>query len=118
MLTDIIDFLGGSTNAFGSLARLLLIRLRNYRAVVDASTCGTAAEFDELCARAPKVRSELAQCPVAHPVVLVDSARTSGGGTTLRVAFLDCRLHCRHVFSVLVRGRSLALPGVPCYWNL
>lgn len=118
MLTDIIDLVVDSSNAFGSLARLLMLRLRNYRAVVDASACGTAAEFDDLCARVPKVRAELAQCPMAHPVVLVDSARVRGRDTTLRIAFLDSRLHCQHVFSVLLRDGSLALPGVPCYWNL
>ena len=117
MLTDIIDFLVDLSNTFGSALCYLQQRLRNYRQVVERAPCGSPAEYDDLCDTVPQLRGELAQCPVAHPVVLVDSVKTRGNRSTVTIALLDQRLNCLHVFSSLVTGKRLMLPGVPCYWN-
>lgn len=118
MITDLIDFLVDTSNTFGSLVNCLMCRCKDYRRVVQGAVNGTGQEFDDLCCTLPQLPAELAQCPVKHPVVLVDSVRGKGARFTVMVVLLDRNLHYLHAFSSLVVSWAVRLPGVPCYWNL
>lgn len=117
MITEIIDLLIDSSNAFGSLFSYLRMIYKNYSTIINEHAPIESDKVEQLYTFFPKLKAEIDVYNQQALYVIIDNYSFKKGKATLSIAVLDERCKVVHVFSLLQKN-SIICDLTPCYWKI
>lgn len=118
MITEIIDLLVDTSNAFGSLCSYLRMKYKNFGTIINEQAPINMDKVEQLYVAFPKLRAEIDVYQQQAFYVVVDSYSVKNRNVTLSIAVLDKKYKVIHVFSMLQKNAIVCDLSTPCYWEI
>lgn len=115
MITEIIDLLVDTSNAFGSLCTYLRMKFKN---IINEQTPIGLDKVEQLYVVFPKLRAEIEIYKHQALYIVVDNYSAKNGNVTLSIALLDEKYKVIHSFSMLQKNAIVYDLRTPCYWKV